>query len=271
MPAGLHGRGVRSQHVVLQRRRDVADRADRAVHPAVRLGQCRHPVDRVAQVGQPCGIAVAVLLQAAERVVTDRLEQAVATAVVRRSHGDQRLVDQGGEEVDRVGAVPGPPHRVRPLEVERRREHREPAQHRRLLLVEQVEAPGDRGLEGPLACHRPAAAAPPSRPQQPEAVVETRLDLTHGQHPRACGSQLDRQRQPVQTSTDLGDRSALVRVETVAVDRRGTVQEQAGRRVGLERRQGRDLLGRQPQGSDPHGTLAGHVQRLARRREHTQP
>ena len=82
----------------------------------------------------------------------------------------QRLFHQPGHQVKHivfVDAAPGP-HRLRGLEREASREHREPPEQLPLRLVKQLVAPVQRRPQGPMARN----GAPSARGQQLEGMVE---------------------------------------------------------------------------------------------------
>ncbi len=110
--------------------------------------------------------------------------------------GDQRLAHQRIQHVQHCVLVERSSQRLRGGgQVEPAGEHRTAAQHRPLVIVEQVVRP----LHG--VAQRLVAFQPAPRPrQQPEPVTQTIADIlgAHRHHPRR--RQLDRQRDPIQTA-----------------------------------------------------------------------
>ena len=147
------------------------------------------------------GVALTRLDESFARVLADGLEQAVAAALVVDLH--ERLVDQPGDQLEhrvRVDQIVGA-HGLGRLEREAAGEHREPAQHRALLVVEEVVTPRDRRFEGLLAGHDGLPAAG----EQPEPVVERLGDAGRLHHPHPRGGELDRQWKVIEASADPSD------------------------------------------------------------------
>ena len=84
-------------------------------------------------------------------------------------------------------------------------ERTQDAEHRPRRLVEQPDAPVDRGPEGPLAL----GAVPGAAGEQGEHVVEAGGRPLGPERSDACGSQLERERDPVDRTTDAGDRRGV--------------------------------------------------------------
>ena len=151
-----------------------------------------------------------VVPQAIPAVRAQRLQDAVARPVGAAAHDHHGLVDEPGEQVERVvlGRAVRAAHAVCRLEVEATREHRQPHEQRLLGLGEQPVGPVDRRGEALVPGQRAArATAEQPQPVQPPGHVEA----AHHPHPR--GGQLDRQRQAVESATDLGDRADGLVVE----------------------------------------------------------
>ena len=127
---------------------------------------------------------------------------------------------------------------MRRFEVEPPREDRQPHEQRLLGLGEQPVGPVDRRCEALLPGRRTArAAAQKPQPVQPPGDV----DAAHHTHPRR--GQLDRQRQAVEPSTDLGHRAdwLVVQVE-IRPAGPGPLGEQPGGILDGQRRDGHDPL-----------------------------
>ena len=150
----------------------------------------------------------------------------------------QRLVHQGGEQVENVealDAVAGA-HLPGGFEAETAGEHRQATQQRPLAVGEQVVAPLDHRLKRRLTGrHRPGVPR-----QQAEIIPERRRDLGHGEHVDPGGGQLDGERDPVESLADRGDRRQLVVAESeVGTSEHRPVGEQTHRCALADRRRGR--------------------------------
>ena len=143
----------------------------------------------------------AVLGKTLERVVPDSVEQVVARVRAPERDGHDRLVDEGAEQLDDG-------HLVEPVLAaggdERRRGrttavHRDLVEQRLLVRVQEVVAPLDerreRGTAG-VRC-RPVAEQLQAAPDEGED-----LRKTEHVHPRGC--ELDREREAVHETADLG-------------------------------------------------------------------
>ena len=156
----------------------------------------------------------------------------------------------------RPRASPG--DRLGRLQRERAREHRQPAEHPPLVVVQQLVAPLHGGRQRPV----PPGRQPVPAGQQREPVIQAVQQLRHPQclHPRR--RQLDRQRHPVQPRHDLSHRRPAVPVQREPrVGPPGPVREQRHRlrpaRAPMIFRTG------QGQRRQPVPGLPGHRQQLA--------
>ena len=106
--------------------------------------------------------------------------------------------------------------------------------------------------------------------EQVEPPLQTSQDGAGRQCPAACGRQLDRERQAVEPSTQLGDRRAVVGVESeVRLDIPSLPHEQRHRRDGLQdvRRQ-RSAGRRRGQRLERVQAFPAHAQRFAAGGQH---
>ena len=136
-----------------------------------------------------------------------------------------------------------------------------PPQHRPLVLVEEVVTPRDRRFEGLLARHHRAASAG----QEPEPVVERGGDARRVHHPDTRGSELDREREAVEPSTDPADRLQLL---LVGCEARPDVPAPAPRR-GARRtpRRATERATRSPRGLPSGSRLVATTRRSGARDE----
>ncbi len=118
------------------------------------------------------------------------------------------------------------------------REHRQPGEHLLLGLGQQPVRPVDRGGQALV----PGLGVPRAAGQQVRVPQPVR-DLRRAHRPGPGGGQLDRQRQPVQATTDVGHHaSGGRRVGDVGPVRSGPIDEQDGRLLDRQRRHRPDLL-----------------------------
>ena len=171
----------------------------------VRLGLLHH-VEEPARVAL-LAPARSPFLEPLEPVLPHGLEQPIARHAVAGLHGDERLVHERGDAVEDVLRLErlARADRLRRVEREAAEEHREPAQQHLLPLAEQPVAPFHRRAERAMPRQRGAAAAR----EQLECVVQPAGDLLRRQHAHARGGQLDRERDAVEATADLGHRVAV--------------------------------------------------------------
>ena len=161
-----------------------------------------------------------------ERVLAQRLEEAVPVGVVGPDGRDERLLDEAGEEIEDVafGDVAVGDHRFGRVEAEVGGEDREAYEQLPFSIGEEVVAPRHHRFEGAL-----------TRPQQPKAVVEAARDLFEGKNSQASSGEFDGERQAIETATDLRDGADIsgAGVETGNRRRRPHHEELDG--IGLAR------------------------------------
>ena len=182
--------------------------------------------------GPPGGVAVAGGLElagvaaAVDGVEADGLQQSVPVGV--GVVHDEGLVDQSGQHVEHgpTGVAGIAADGFGGVERERSGEGAQASEHGPLVGSEQLVAPLDRGEQGLLAGqHRTS----PTRQEQ-EAPVELLGDLVRGHGPAASGSQLQGERDAVQTAADLTHRAGIQIGEREArAGPPGSVCEQAHR------------------------------------------
>jgi hypothetical protein len=217
-----------------------------------------HP-NRVVELGQPLG-----------REQPHRLQQPVARPAVVLADLQQRTIGQPSDQVQHLKLSDvGPAHnRFGGFEIERAREHRQPCQRQPFGVGQQTEAPRHRYLEAALS----GGDATVPTGQQPEAVHQARRDLRGSQHPHPCRGELDRQRDPVQTSTDRRHRGRVVVGEhEVRSDLPGPHLKQPPRVRGPDRAGGPCTGLGHPQWGDPESRLTLDRQGLAAGGQHVQP
>ena len=117
---------------------------------------------------------------------------------------------------------------LRGLQGEAAGKDRQAPEHRSLIRVEEVIAPGDRVAQRLVPGRRFAGAAH----QQRQPRIQTRQERLRGEHLAARRRQLDRQRQPVEAAAELRDGArVLVCQGKVGFDLAGALGEQPDRRV----------------------------------------
>ena len=158
-------------------------------------------------------------------------------------------------------------HRPGCVQPEAAREHGQAAEGVLLAVGEQVVAPSDRRLQGPLAGSGVAALG-----QQPEPVFEQGEDLVWRQDAAAGSRQLDRQGDAIQPPADLGHVArVLVREREVFRRLLGAFDEELHRVDARQRRRhGRPAGLRHHKRRHLMGHLAAHVQRFAACCQHPQ-
>ena len=124
---------------------------------------------------------------------------------------DQRLADERFEPIRRLQPVESEQTSSR-VQRDGTCAHRERSQSLLLLGTEKVVRPGDCRLETLLARVAPAQAD-----EQPEPLVEVRQDLCGRQGSDARRREFDREREPVESGDDRGDRGELGVVEVQGV------------------------------------------------------
>ena len=154
---------------------------------------------------------------------------------------------------------PAGQHGLRRGRGERGREHRDPAQHRPVGLVEQGVAPVERGPERTVPVVRARTAG-----QQVHPVGQPGFDPVQAERRDAGGGQLDRQRHAVKTPADGRDPGGI-RLRQRAPGRGGAGQEQ------LHRVTRAAVAGRDAQARHREHPLERHQQPGAAGDQHRQP
>ncbi|MGH3984160.1 MAG: hypothetical protein ACRDST_16125 [Pseudonocardiaceae bacterium] len=194
-----------------------------------RFGALGQP-DVVGEMALAHGIDLISFDQPRGGILADGLEQPVPHFGVLFASGDQRLVDQAGQQIEHGIAVDSvaATHVLGGLQRPAASERCEPPQQRPLTLAEQLVAPVDGGLQGLLAWHRRAAAAG----EQVEPIAQALGDLPGREYPHPRGGQLDGERDAVELLTDLRDGGRVdLSDPEIGTHLHGAVDEQA-RRVG---------------------------------------
>ena len=145
-----------------------------------------------------------------ERVLPDRLEEAVAALVTALLGDNERLVNQlthksSTSTPDAIASHDG----FGGVEGEAAREHAEAVEDTPLQRCQEVVRPVDRLSQRLMALDRGAA---PAR-EQAKPFVEPRRNLSRRHHPRPGSRQLERQRDPVEPCADLRHRRVMTNVE----------------------------------------------------------
>ena len=221
------------------------------------LGQPEEPF-RMASTDEVrlCGVGEAVVPE-----LSQRLQEPIAIRARLVDH--QRPVDQPDDTTHGIDITVAD-DRLGGSEVERAGEHRQPPEHHTLVVVEQIVGPRHRRQQ------RPMSFLGPTRPtrQQPEPLIETTCDLRRRHRTNPRGGELDRQRDPIQATTDLHHRRNVPLVDTEPLGRcRCAVREQPDRRSRPGVRQRPIRVGQQQRRNPPH-LLAIEAERLTTRCDH---
>ena len=145
------------------------------------------------------------------RILADRFEEAVpALAGALAVDHHQRLADEPRQQIEHVVLVDAvaSAHLLGGVERPRGRKHRQPAEQLPFDIRQQLVTPVHGRLERPLPCDGRSRAAG----QQPEPVLQPRLDLLRREDDDAGGRQLDGERNPVETPADARDRAGVAGV-----------------------------------------------------------
>ena len=211
------------------------------------------------------------------RILPDRLEHREPKRPVGElGPSNEARVDQLGEAIERVEVVPA--DRLGLLEGPSAREHRQASEEASLVRTQQLVAPRDRRGQRALAFRKVPGAAG----EQREAPVDASCQRIEVEHAQAARSQLQRQRQSVQSLDDLHyGRPVCVGDPQTWAYRRRALHEQFDRLVaspgcirhaGVGDRQGWNrilLLPGQPQwdpARDEHGEVRRRVEQRPDRR-----
>src|SRR5439155_27353253 len=136
-----------------------------------------------------------------DRVGERRFEQAITRMRVAGAGNHQRAQDQLPEAVDHREVIdPGIASDLgRRLQREPTCEGRDAPQNRALFLVEQVETPIERRAKRLLSRQRGAAAIG----EQPEAVIDPRMNLLERELANSRSLKLERQRNSIEMNAEL--------------------------------------------------------------------
>ena len=214
------------------------------------------------------GDQIAFLPQHAQRVLTLRLQQAVAARRSGVINLDQAAFDQHVQAFDQrpfvdVGAVRLPD---RQAQAEAADKHTQPAEQGLLLRPQQAVAPVERG-EQRLLVQRCVAAA---RSEQLQSLVQACHHASQAQQRQARCGQADGQRQPFKAAAQLDHQAQVGRPQREqTVPGTGLIDKQRHRptaaRLG-QRRSGRWHV----QAGQPEHLLGLDVQRRLARHQHPQ-
>ena len=222
----------------------------RRVEPTPGLaGEVRVP----ARVTTADGIGVVGIDEAFLGVLADRLQHVVAGLGTGAVDDDERLVDQARQHVEHIvrGSVLARDDELRGFEGAAAGEDREAREDEPLHRGEEVVRPVDRGAQRVVTLH-----ATPAAGEEPEALVNAARQLFDAEHAGAGSGELDRQGHAVQPAAEARDdrRPPVVQSER-RVERNRPLDEEADRRVLVERRHGEEVL-------------PGNAQALPARRQH---
>ena len=202
------------------------------------------------------------LRQSLPAVVTDRLEQAVASRAGGDVDGNQRLVDEPIEQIDGIDdrdrAVGHDGFDLR--EIEAACEHAQPPQHHALRFAEKIVRPVDRVAQCLLAGRCGAA---PGR-QQPKPLIEMGEDVGDGARTHPRRGQFDRERDAVEATTQLRQCRDVVVADGEAVARVSRPIDEQVHGVGSKHALG-CIFARHRQRRDRHDPFAGHREPFAAR------
>ncbi len=180
---------------------------------------------------QRSGCPLATHAQGFPREVADRLESAIARAVLALLRHDERLVDQRCEEVQHVVGCQGfhAAHLLGRFEIEASGEHAQAIEQDLLVRLQQVIRPRDQGAQRLLALED----HPPATGEQLEAVAQARVDVGEREGAHACRGELQREWYPFEPRHDLGHRRRfpLAKLECRLVRARAIDEEAYGIRL----------------------------------------
>nr|WP_159058837.1 hypothetical protein [Streptomyces caeruleatus] len=213
-------------------------------------GPAQHPVPLPAA-GR--GLLAGQSAQPVQAVLAEGVEEAVADTVGAGLSGEYGFVDEAGDGVEDVFGVDAAPwtpavgpsglvlerrtgliartHRLRRLQIEAARQHRQPRPRQLLAPGAQFTAPVDRRPQGLVAGQGRGAAAG----EEAVAVVQAVEELVHVEHAHADRGEFDGEWEAVEAAAEPGDGPAVGGGQPEAGDH-------GGGPVG-EERQGRVALG----------------------------
>ena len=179
------------------------------------------------------------LLQAVGRVLPHHFQQVVPCLAGRAADEQERRVRQALDPIQRAAFVTAEADLGDCRERRATPEHGEPGQQAAVLVRQQVVAPVE-GLVERLLPGRQVVGPAGEEAQSLRQPVE---DGLRPQGTNARGGELDRQREPVDTPTELANRGELVlRDREVGLQRAGSLLEEGLRRFELERGNRKDVL-----------------------------
>ena len=185
-----------------------------------------------ARVAHPYEIALVALREAFERELADRDEHAESRLAVDLRLPHQAVLDESAEHVENVAGAELLGRAADLLDLREHpaaREDRQPREELALCGVQQIPAPGDRAAKGALSLRQITSG----RGEHVEALAELRQHRLRREHLDARRRELDRERQPVEPVTDLGDGARVLgRHAEVRADPFRAVDEEP-HRVGL--------------------------------------
>src|SRR5207247_8558084 len=157
-----------------------------------------------AGVADPYEIALVALREAFECELADGNEHSESRLAgdLRLTH--QAVLDEAAEHVENVAGAELLRRAADLLDLREHpaaREDRQPREELALRRVQQIPAPGDRAAKGALSLRQITAG----RCEHVEALTEPRQHRLRREHLDARRREFDRERQPVEPVTDLGD------------------------------------------------------------------
>ena len=203
--AGLDRPGERCPEVVMV----VPDSVDRLSRPG-QLGLGRHGQRHVVPGVETAGIVdLAILREPFEGELADRLEEQEARfAVGCLLPSDEALLDEGRQRLEGIEAkIRRPADSLGRFERPAADEHAETPEEHLEIRCEEGVAPVDRLAQRLLASRQVARSAA----EEGESAAQPAEDRLGAEEARLRRRELDRQRQPVETNDDLGDRRDIGR------------------------------------------------------------
>ena len=143
------------------------------------------------------------------RKLADRFEHPEARLPVALLGSDEALVREGHQPIEHVQACKlrgGSADRLRAVELTAPGEHRQPREEDPLTLGKQLVAPGNRTAQGLLPLRQVAR----SRREHPQLMLESLEDRVGREQLDPGRGKLDRERHPVESSGDAGNRRSVV-------------------------------------------------------------
>ena len=230
-------RSARVERRTLECRAQIVVIGKYPLHPrllvgAVHLdGGAHGQIREVLRVAPRVELVDSLVLQQFPSISPHGLQHQVARPIRTAAHGHHGLVDQTGQQIQRVvlgGSRPAA-HPVCGFQVESACEDGEPDEQVLFGCGEQLIGPLDRRSQTLVPRQCPAHATR----EQPHPAIEATGEVQAAHHPHAGGRQFDRERQSVETSADRRHRTDGFALEIeVGPARPGPVLEQRGCIVG---------------------------------------